>query len=125
MYGLDSDNGRWICNHCDQYFPEECKCKKLPKTHDGKCWVRHAECAIAKVNGLQAEVERLQIALRRQDTPPEGCACPDFCTYHARSRFERLQKALEVIGSHGKDYGGEWCQNEAEAALRGEEQADV
>lgn len=90
MYDLDSDNGRWICNHCDQYFPEECKCKKLPKTHDGKCWVRHAECAIAKVNGLQA-------------------------------RADRMETALKVIGSHGKDYGGEWCQNEAEAALRGEE----
>lgn len=52
----------------------------------------------ADAGRLSEELHQLR---QRVSPPTEACACPEFCTYHARAVFERQRAALEEISGLG------------------------
>lgn len=63
---------------------------------DPSCLEQMCSSCRKEVDDLRSEIKQL-----RQRTSPatEPCACPEFCTYHARSNFEDMRKKFfEIVG---------------------------
>jgi hypothetical protein len=74
---------------------EPCTCRFDPKTGKEflmcKYHILLTETLIAAEKERDAALLQLSQLQKRVSPATEPCACPDFCTYHARSNFEAMK----------------------------------
>lgn len=51
---------------------------------------------------IEALHQRYRMLLQRSSPAHEPCSCPEFCSYHARSRFEVMRRETEMLREHLK-----------------------